>query len=126
MAEAFAGRKQGAEIPDGQPVCRVIMEVRACSELMLSLGGDIDDTAVPSQFLSFLMQRGEVLLVSDEDLERGATCAALERCPFEPPPRTPPGGIVNVIVESCEAGPAASLRRHMYTGLCCDRCGVGH
>ena len=63
LAGAFRKRKQGAELPDGQPVRRLIMDVRACNELMRSMGGDLDDMALPSQFLSLLLRRGEVLLV---------------------------------------------------------------
>ena len=55
LAEAVGVRKQGAELLDGQPVCLLIMDVRACSELMLSPGGDLDDAAVPSQLLPLLM-----------------------------------------------------------------------
>ena len=69
LAGAFGVRKVGAALPDGSPVLRLIMDLRSCNELMRSPGGRLDDMALPSQFLSLLMQQGEVLLVSGEDLK---------------------------------------------------------
>ena len=69
LCGAFAVRKAGSVLANGDPICRIIMDVRACNELLQCFGGDLGDMALPSQCLSLVLAEDEVMLVSGEDLK---------------------------------------------------------
>ena len=69
LCGAFAVRKAGACLVNEDPICRLIVDARACNELLQSFGGDLGDMALPSQFLSLVLAEDEVMLVSGEDLK---------------------------------------------------------
>ena len=53
------------------------MDIRATNELLLAMGGDLDDMALPSQFMSLVLSQDEIVLVSGEDLKSSFYLCAL-------------------------------------------------
>ena len=60
--------KPGKVLRDGRLVGRLIMDVRQLNVLMMVLERDFDSMALPSQFLSLVLESGDVLLIGGEDL----------------------------------------------------------
>ena len=61
-------KNQGDGLPNGEPICRLIMYMRATNELMLPVDGDLDYMALPSQFLLISLTEGEIAVFSGQDL----------------------------------------------------------
>ena len=65
---AFLVVKPGRTLDGGRPVGRLIMDVRQTNALMRVLEGDLDSMALPSQFLSVVLDDDEILLIGGEDM----------------------------------------------------------
>ena len=57
---AFMVTKAGRTLDDGRAVGRLIMDVRQTNSLMRVLEGDLDSMALPSQFITIVLEDGDV------------------------------------------------------------------
>ena len=64
----FGVQKAGRDLPDGSPAQRLIMDLRATNAILKIIAGDTSTLAGASAFTSIVIEKGQVVTISGDDL----------------------------------------------------------